>query len=74
MLFGEYDATCALKLASAMSVTLYAGGALVLQAFVVPANKNGTEEAKKNWADSFANPSKIIVSKSIFVAYRKLRI
>ena len=72
MSFSEYDATFVLKLASVMSVTLCAGGALLLQGFIVLANKNGTEETKKDCADALQNSSKIIVCKSIFVAYRKL--
>ena len=72
MSFSGYDVTFVSKLASVMLVTLCAGGALLLQGFIVRANKNGTEETKKDCADALQNLSKIIVSKSIFVAYRKL--
>ena len=67
MLISGYNATYALKLASAMSVALCIGGATVWKLFVVPANKNGTEKDEKNWEDIVANGS--IVGVSIFVVF-----
>ena len=69
MLVIGYDATYGLKLASAMSVVLCVGGALVLKPFVVGANKNGTEKDEKNWKDIVVNRSKFIVGVSIFVVF-----
>ena len=69
MLISGYDATYALKLVSAMLLALCVGGALVFKAFVVRANKNDTEKDEKNWKDTVANQSKIIVGISIFVVF-----